>query len=289
MSFAGGVAASALGGEGRADQPLGADAGPFGGDAGPLGADAGPLGVSGVQPHACAGHYRPGMSAPDPTSSDSVPDLSRARWVRLGVWCTAFTLVWNIAEGVVAVWAGELANSVALVGFGVNSFVETASAAVIAWRLWAESRGDAALAHRAERTAGKWMGALLLVLALYLAFESARRLAGFGTEAHESRVGLALTALSLMVMPGLYLMKQRVARALNSAAVRADGVQTLTCFWLSVATFLGLLLNAWRGWGWADPAAALALVPLILKEARSAWKGEGCGCAGHAGCAASPG
>ena len=203
--------------------------------------------------------------------------------MRIGAWCVAFTLAWNIAEGVIAVWAGEVADSVALVGFGINSFIETASGAVVAWRLLADYRGDGAHAEHVERRAGRWMGGLLFVLAFYLMAESARRLLGAGPEARESTLGLVLTAVSLCVMPGLFLLKRRVARELNSAAVRADGIQSIACFWLSVATFAGLALNAALGWTWADPVAALVLVPFIIKEGRAAWKGEGCGCsAGHA-------
>ena len=208
------------------------------------------------------------------------PHDARARWVRIGWWCTVCTLVWNIAEGVIAVWAGEVADSVALVGFGINSFIETASAAVIAWRLLAERRGKAADSLRAEKTAGCYMGGLLYLLAFYLTADSARRLAGWGPEAKESTVGLVLTGVSLLVMPGLFLLKRRIARELGSAAIRADGIQTLACFWLSVATFIGLALNATLEWAWADPLAGLVLVPFIIKEGRAAWKGEGCGCAG---------
>lgn len=202
--------------------------------------------------------------------------------MRIGAWCTVFTLAWNVAEGVIAVWAGEVADSVALVGFGINSFIETASAAVVAWRLLAERHGDVGRAAQVERRAGRWMGGLLYLLAVYLVVESGRRLLGAGPEARESTVGLALTAISLIVMPALFLLKRRVARELNSAAVRADGIQTLACFWLSVTTFVGLAANTMLGWTWADPVAALVLVPLIIKEGRVAWKGEGCGCSGQA-------
>lgn len=209
----------------------------------------------------------------------------RAQWVRVGWWCAVASLAWNVVEGVVAVWAGEVADSVALVGFGINSFIETASASVIVWRLFAERHGREEKARRVERTAGRWMGVLLWLLAAYITVESMRRLAGWGPDARESVVGLALTGVSIVVMPGLFLAKRRLARELNSAAVRADGIQTLACWWLSLGTFAGLALNAWLGWAWADPVAGLLLVPFILKEARSAWAGEGCGCG--AACAAS--
>lgn len=215
---------------------------------------------------------------PAPASPNALPAIHRARWVRVGWWCAAASLAWNVIEGVVAVWAGEVANSVALIGFGINSFIETASAAVIVWRLLAERQGNVERARRVERTTGRWMAALLGLLATYITVESVRRLAGWGPDARESVVGLVLTGVSLAVMPALYLAKRRVARELDSAAVRADGIQTLACWWLSLGTFAGLTLNAWLGWAWADPVAGLLLVPFIMKEARSAWKGEGCGC-----------
>jgi divalent metal cation (Fe/Co/Zn/Cd) transporter len=206
------------------------------------------------------------------------PTPHRARWVRIGAWATGVTLVWNIAEGVIAVWAGEVASSVALVAFGVNSFIEFASAAVIAWRLMHERSGDHERVRLVERTTGRWMGGLLFLLAAYVAVESIRRLLGAGRDAQESVVGLALTALSIIAMPILFSVKRRVATELDSAAVRADGVQTLACFWLSIATFAGLALNAWLGWSWADPAAALLIIPMLISEGRAAWKGTGCGC-----------
>lgn len=215
------------------------------------------------------------------TTLSGTEDAQRlARWVWVGWWCTAISLVWNVAEGVIAVWAGEVADSVALVGFGINSFIETASAAVTAWRLWTARKTDTSAAS--ERTAMRWMSVLLLLLAAYIAIESLRRLAGWGPDSKESVVGLVLTAVSLAVMPGLYLAKRRVAKELRSAAVRADGVQTLACWWLSLATFAGLALNAAFGWAWADPVAGLLLVPFIVKEARSAWRGDACGCAAGA-------
>lgn len=218
------------------------------------------------------------MSALAPTSLPETTNAARlAQWVRVGWWCTAISLVWNVGEGVIAVWAGEVADSVALVGFGINSFIETASAAVIAWRLW--TAREAGRSARSERAAMHWMSGLLIVLAAYIAVESLRRLVGWGPKSKESVVGLVLTAVSLVVMPGLYLAKRRVAKELSSAAVRADGVQTLACWWLSLATFAGLALNAALGWAWADPVAGLLLVPFIVKEARSAWRGEACGCA----------
>lgn len=194
-------------------------------------------------------------------------DTSRHRLLERGFRLELVTIGWNVLEGIVAVTAGMLAGSVALVGFGVDSFIETASAGVVGWRLRAEQRGvSAADGERIERRAARVAGVLLLVLGVFLVFDAGRRLLGLGGEAQESRVGIALTAVSLVVMPLLAWAKLRTADALRSAALRADAYETVTCTWLSATTLAGLALNAWLGWSWADPAAALLLVPLIVRE-----------------------
>ncbi|HMH49051.1 MAG TPA: cation transporter [Candidatus Acidoferrum sp.] len=183
---------------------------------------------------------------------------------------------WNLLEGVVAVSAGALASSVALIGFGIDSFVETASGAVVGWRLWTEliGRGDAERIEQMEHRAGRIAGILLLALAVYIVIDAGRRLLGFGAEARESLVGIVLTAISLIVMPFLGWVKLRTARALQSGALRADAYETIACSWLSLTTLLGLLLNAALGWWWADPFAALIIVPLVVKEGLEGLRGE---------------
>jgi divalent metal cation (Fe/Co/Zn/Cd) transporter len=213
------------------------------------------------------------------------PNHRHARWLRIGWWCTAFSLAWNLAECGVSVWAGKTANSVALVGFGLNSAVEMLSAAVVAWRLWAERHADPARAARVERTSRRWMGSLLGVLAAGILFEGTRRLVGDGSDARPSPIGMAVTGVTFFVMLALARLKFRVARELGSGAVRADGVQTFACLWLDLATFLGLGLNASLGWSRADPIAGLALVPFIAKESREAWKGHARGCSAAPGVA----
>lgn len=186
------------------------------------------------------------------------------------------TVGWNVLEGIVAVAAGTIASSVALIGFGVDSFVETASGAVVGWRLRDELRGRSpGEAERLERRAARVAGALLLVLGLYIVLDAGRRLLGFGEEARESPVGILLTALSLVVMPVLGWAKLRTARALGSGALRADAYETITCAWLSLTTLAGLMLNATLGWWWADPLAALALGPLIVREGLAGWRDGG--------------
>jgi divalent metal cation (Fe/Co/Zn/Cd) transporter len=202
--------------------------------------------------------------------------MDRAAFLRRGVLFQAASVGWNIVEGVIAVAAGAPAASVALIGFGIDSFVETASAAVVAWRLRAELVHDLDVerVQRLERGAGRIAGALLLGLAGYIVIDAGRRLLGFGIEARESRVGIVLTAVSSVVMPLLGMAKLRVARELGSGAMRADAYETMACAWLSLTTLAGLLLNAALGWWWADPLAALAIVPLVIREGLEGWRGE---------------
>jgi divalent metal cation (Fe/Co/Zn/Cd) transporter len=202
--------------------------------------------------------------------------MDRARLLRHGVWLEGATVGWNVVEGLIAVTAGAIASSVALIGFGVDSFVETASGAVVGWRLWSEltGRGDHERIGQMEHRAGRIAGTLLLGLAAYIAIDAGRRLLGFGAEAQESRIGIILTAISLIVMPFLGWVKLRTAGALQSGALRADAYETIACSWLSLTTLLGLLLNALFGWWWADPAAALAVIPLVVREGLEGLRGE---------------
>jgi divalent metal cation (Fe/Co/Zn/Cd) transporter len=200
----------------------------------------------------------------------------RAALLRRGELLEVVTVAWNALEGVLAVGAGVLASSVALIGFGVDSFVETASGALVGWRIYSELRGhpDEAAAEALERRAGRIAGALLLGLALYIILDAGRRLFGFGAEARESRLGIVLTAIAAVVMPLLGWAKLRTATALHSGALRADAYETIACAWLSVTTLAGLILNAALGWRWADPVAALAIVPLVVREGLEGWRGE---------------
>jgi divalent metal cation (Fe/Co/Zn/Cd) transporter len=202
--------------------------------------------------------------------------IDRTRLLRRAMSLEVITVGWNVIEGIIAIAAGVLASSVALIGFGVDSFVETASGAVVGWRLRAELGGsaDEERAERLERRAGRIAGTLLLGLAVYIVIDAGRRLLGFGMKAQESMVGIVLTAISLAVMPALGWAKLRAARALSSAALRADAYETIACAWLGLTTLVGLILNAAFGWGWADPLAALLIVPLAVHEGLEGWRGE---------------
>ncbi|MFQ5767642.1 MAG: cation diffusion facilitator family transporter [Acidobacteriota bacterium] len=198
---------------------------------------------------------------------------SRSRLLHRAWALAAGTFVWNALEGVISVVAGVTAGSVALIAFGIDSFVETASAAVAAWRVREEQKGKSSEdTEDLERKASRIAGTLLLMLSVYITIDASRRLLGFGSQAEESFLGLALTAISLIVMPAVGWAKLRTARALKSRALRADAYETIACAWLSFTTLLGLALNAFLGWWWADPLAALVLVPLIVREGIEGWK-----------------
>lgn len=202
--------------------------------------------------------------------------MDRATLLRRGVLLEGATVGWNVVEGVIAISAGAIASSVALIGFGVDSFVETASGAVVGWRLRAELNGhaDEERIEHLEQRAGRIAGTLLLGLAVYIVIDAGRRLLGFGAEAQESLVGIALTAISLLVMPFLGWVKLRTSSALRSGALKADAYETIACSWLSLTTLLGLVLNAAFGWWWADPLAALAILPLVVREGLEGFRGE---------------
>jgi len=203
----------------------------------------------------------------------------RARALRLEY----LSIGWNVAEGVVAVAAALAAGSVALLGFGLDSFVETASAGILVWRLHAETGArDRAAVERLDRHAHRLVGLSLLLLAAWVAFDASATL--WKRERPEaSPVGIALTSISIVLMVALARAKRRAAAALESRALEADAFQTTACWWLSVVTLTGIGLNAAFGWWWADPVAALAMTLFLVREAREAWRGEDCGC--HRACA----
>lgn len=211
-----------------------------------------------------------------------MPPSSRESWLRRGRALALITIVYNALEGVLAIAFGIQAESVALTGFGADSFIEVTSAAVLAWRLHRELtlRGDAdpTQVERIELRASRIAGSLLLALGALLLVESVRRLLGMGESPDTSRMGMILTAVSILLMPLLARAKLTAAAQLDSQALRADAMETVACVWLSATTLVGLALNAWQGWWWADPAAALVLVPLIVKEGLEAVRGECCSC-----------
>jgi divalent metal cation (Fe/Co/Zn/Cd) transporter len=187
------------------------------------------------------------------------------------------TVGWNVAEGLIAVAAALAAGSVALLGFGIDSFVESASGGILVWRLLAEkwTAADPHAIERLDRRARKLVALSLFALALYVAADAS--LALWRSERPEaSLVGIVLTCVSILVMLWLGQAKRRIAADLGSRALAADAFQTTACWWLSVITLAGIGLNAAFGWWWADPMAALGMTPLLVREGVEAWRGEDC-------------
>lgn len=179
------------------------------------------------------------------------------------------TISYNVIEAAVALAAGTRASSTALIGFGLDSLIEVSSAAAIAWQFCApdpETREKAAL---------RFVALSFFALALYITVESALALSG-RSEARPSPVGIALAAVSLVVMPLLSWAQRTAGRELGSRSAVADSKQTLLCTYLSGVLLVGLVLNAWLGWSWADPVAALVIAAVAAREGREAWRGDTC-------------
>ncbi|GAB2966404.1 cation transporter [Amycolatopsis acidiphila] len=188
------------------------------------------------------------------------------RRVRLLV---AATITYNVVEAVVAIWAGTVAGSTALIGFGLDSVIEVSSAAAVAWQF------SGADPEARERVALRVIAVSFFALAAYVTVESVLSLAGRG-KAGESVAGIVLAAVSLVIMPLLSYAQRRAGRELGSASAVADSRQTLLCTYLSAAVLAGLLLNALWGWYWADPLAALVIAAVAGREGREAWRGNRC-------------
>ncbi len=184
-----------------------------------------------------------------------------------------FTLAWNGFEAAVALIAGVLAGSIALVGFGLDSVIETASAGVLLWRFRADA--DIARRERAEQIARRLVGLCFLLLAAYVAVESVRAL-WIKAQPERSLPGILIAVAAVIVMPLLAQAKRRVAAQLGSRALHADSRQADFCAYLSAILLAGLLLHALLGWWWADPAAALVMVPIIAREGLHGLRGQAC-------------
>ena len=207
-------------------------------------------------------------------TTDAASDRPRllARALRLEY----LTVGWNLIEGVIAIAAAMASGSVALLGFGIDSFVESASGSVMIWRLLAERHADEDDEERiehVERRAQKLVAGSLILLAVYIAWDSITSLLS-GDRPQPSLVGILLALASLSVMWWLARQKRRVGAALGSRAMTADAFQTDACFWLSLFLLVGIGANALLGWWWADPLAALGMTMFIGREALEAWRGE---------------
>lgn len=198
-----------------------------------------------------------------PTAARRATLQRRIRWI------VAATIAYNVIEAVVALVAGRIASSAALVGFGLDSIVEVLSAAAVAWQFAGRDP------QRRERTALRLIALSFFGLAAFVTVDALRALWG-GAEADHSALGIGLTGLSLLIMPVLSLLERRTGRELGSASAVADSKQTLLCAYLSGAVLLGLLLNSLLGWSWADPLAALVIAGFAVHEGLEAWRGEAC-------------
>ncbi|MGW0518596.1 cation transporter [Crossiella sp. NPDC003009] len=210
----------------------------------------------------CAG----GCCAATPPAPDTGRRAVLIRRVRLLV---AATITYNVVEAVVAITAGTLASSTALIGFGLDSVIEVASAVAVAWQF---SGRDP---EGRERAALRVIALSFFALAAYVSVESVRTFVDAEPAAH-STIGIVLAAVSLVVMPFLSAAQRRAGRELGSASAVADSKQTLLCTYLSGVLLVGLLLNSLFGWWWADPLVALVIAAVAVKEGREAWRGQHC-------------
>ena len=208
-----------------------------------------------------------------PQWNPAVPDTTtnRAALVRRGQLYSRLTLAYNACEGAAAIIAGMMAGSVALVGFGLDSVIEVASTIAALWRL--RSDGDEARREHVERRALRIIGFCFLALALYITADASHALWMHEVPAR-TLFGMLVAALSVIIMPLLARAKRGVARSLGSRALEADATQTDLCVYLSAIVLGGLALNALFGWWWADPVAALVMVPIIVKEGLAGISGD---------------
>lgn len=210
------------------------------------------------------------------TSESSLAE-PRRRLLQNALRLEYLTVGWNVLEGIIAVAAAVAAGSVALLGFGLDSFVESASGTVLVWRLHAERKGSMSPKdiEELDERAHRMVGVSLFLLAAYVGLDAVTTLYR-GEKPETSLVGIVLTTVSLAVMLWLARAKRSTARALGSRAMEADAFQTTACWWLSLIVLGGIGLNALFGWWCADPLAALGMTWFLVREGREAWRGDDC-------------
>ncbi|MGZ0711340.1 cation transporter (plasmid) [Coraliomargarita sp. W4R53] len=184
-------------------------------------------------------------------------------------WIVAATITYNVIEAIIALSAGAIASSAALIGFGLDSIVEVLSAAAVAWQFASPEP------HRRERVALRVISFSFFGLAAFVTFDAVRSLFGF-VQAEHSTIGIVLAAISVVIMPAFSLFERRTGKELGSASAVADSKQTLICSYLSAAVLIGLVLNSTLGWAWADAAAALVIAGFAVREGIEAWRGDAC-------------
>ncbi|AVH60811.1 MULTISPECIES: cation diffusion facilitator family transporter [Streptomyces] len=205
------------------------------------------------------------------TAPAATPDVTSPAAHR-AVRYAKFTIGYNVIEGIIAVAAGTVAGAVSLIGFGIDSGIEVAAAVVVLVRLLAEIKGGEPDEAK-ERRALKFIAVTFFALAAYVTVEGVRDLIG-GEKPDTSLVGIALTGLSIVIMPWLAHAKRKAGQEMNSRLVVADAVETKLCAWLSVSTFVGLLAFAAFGWTWLDPVAGFVIAAFAVMEGKEAWEGE---------------
>lgn len=198
-----------------------------------------------------------------------ITDTRRSILHRRVRWIVAATITYNVLEAIIALTAGTIASSSALIGFGLDSIVEVLSAAAVAWQFAAPNP------HHREKIAMRVIAFSFFGLAAFVTVDVIRALVG-AAEPEHSPVGIALAAVSLVIMPFLSWFERRTGRELGSASAVADSKQTLLCTYLSAVLLVGLLLNSTLGWSWADPIAALVIAAVAVKEGLEAWRGDAC-------------
>lgn len=201
------------------------------------------------------------------------PPGERGRLVRRAQTLAWIGLAWHAVEAGVAIAAGVVAGSVALVGFGADSLIEAAAGIVVLWLM----AGGRSSSPRAERVAQQLIAASFVILAAYVGVQATRDLV-LGHHPDASWVGIGLSVVTLATMPVLAAAKRRVGHQLNSPATMSESRQTMICAYLSAGLLVGLLANAVAGWWWADPVVALGIGAVAVREARDAWRGETCDC-----------
>ncbi|MDL9946888.1 cation transporter [Gordonia sp. ABSL11-1] len=227
----------------------------------------------------------------------ALTDVRRQLLSRRIRWFVAATIVYNVAEAVIAISEGTRVSSTALIGFGLDSVIEVSSAAAVAWQFAGKDP------ERRERVALRIIAFSFFALAAYVGIDSVRALSGMGEDARHSTIGIALAAVSVVIMPVLSWAERRAGRELGSLSAVADSKQTLLCTYLSAVLLVGLVINSLLGWSWADPVAALVIAAIAVREGVNAWRGDaccttgftrhgahrdGCDCCGAEGCHSSP-
>lgn len=192
--------------------------------------------------------------------------------MRIAKWLVLATLLYNVAEGIIAIWAGVRAGSISLVAFGADSYLEVAAAAVVLWRL---GIADSECAEAVEDRAVQFIGWTFLALAAAIVYQSAWSLAAGGS-AGESLIGIGLAAASVIVMPGIAFLKLRAAARGNIPVLAVEAKETLACSYLSLTLLIGLLVTALLGWWWLDAVTALLLTPWLIREGLEGIRGEAC-------------